>query len=67
MNALCAMCPLGILGSAFCPDSDERNRKLQREKYELATENSNMRERMIEAGLECGASVLATGERKDDL
>jgi hypothetical protein len=57
------MCPLGILGSAFCPDSDERNRKLQKRNYELQEDNSRLRKDMIEAGLECGASILAKGQR----
>lgn len=65
MNALCALCPMGMLCEAFCPDADERNRKLQRRNYELAEENSKLRERMIEAGLETGASVLATGVKDE--
>lgn len=66
MNALCAAwCPMFYFCEAFCPDADERNRKLQKRNYELSQENSNMRERMIEAGLECGASILATGVKDE--
>lgn len=59
MNALCSVCPLYVFCEAFCPDADEGNRKLQREKYELSTENSRLRELAIENGL-----LSAAGERK---
>lgn len=59
MNALCTLCPIKY----FCED-DEIIR-VERLAYELAQQNSILRERLIENGLEAGASILATGEKHE--
>lgn len=63
MNALCAMCPLGILGNAFCPDAEEVNRKLRREKYEVEQERDRLKEIMISEGLNTAGSIYVEGQQ----
>jgi len=61
MNALCAYCPWNYL----CPDIDEDNRNIMQRNYALSQENSVLRERMIECGLEVGASIYMNGQKVD--
>lgn len=42
----------------FFPCVDPDKRDLQRDNFTLRTENAVLRERMIEAGLSCGAGGL---------
>ncbi|PKN20874.1 MAG: hypothetical protein CVU71_03595 [Deltaproteobacteria bacterium HGW-Deltaproteobacteria-6] len=59
MNALCAFCPF----NDRC--SNDETAQLKQEKAEWVQERSILRERLIENGLEAGASILMHGQRID--
>jgi len=61
MNALCAYCPWNYI----CPDIDEDNRNIMARNYFLSQENSALKERMIDSGLETGASIYCNGQKVD--
>lgn len=65
MNTLCALCPMFVFCEAFFHDADERNRQLQVENYNLKKESSVLKDRLIENGLEAGASIYMHGQRID--
>jgi len=60
MNALCAYCPWNYL----CSDNECVD-DLKREKEALVKERAVLRERLIENGLEAGASIWMHGQRID--
>ena len=60
MNALCIYCPYHWL----CGDNDEAI-ELRQEKNALLLERSILRERLIDNGLEAGASIYMHGQRVD--
>jgi hypothetical protein len=60
MNALCIYCPYHWL----CEDDNEVI-ELRQEKNALLLERAILRDRLIDAGLESGASIYMHGQRID--
>lgn len=62
MNALCKLCPLGIMCDVFLPPVDQQDRRILDCNYALRTENARLRELAIENGLSYGCGEQSHGE-----
>lgn len=63
MNPLCSVCPLDIFCNTVSTTGPDT--KLVHQNADLRAENSILKDRLLENGLDAGASIYSTGQRMD--
>jgi hypothetical protein len=54
-----------ILPCTYCPFRDDIHEKGEKRESDLREENSRLRQRMIDAGIECGGLIYVGGQKRD--